>query len=75
MEEETTMGHYRQVLTARREPTRELRHAISQAWTGLMALHDGAMADDAVPVKPEKARGKGANLGELVLEAAGAEGR
>jgi AhpD family alkylhydroperoxidase len=51
MEEETTMEHYRQVLTALREPNSGLRHAVPQAWSGFLALHDGAMADGAVPAR------------------------
>jgi AhpD family alkylhydroperoxidase len=45
------MEHYHDVLKDLREPTRGLRHAIPQTWSGFMSLHDAAMADGAVSAR------------------------
>jgi AhpD family alkylhydroperoxidase len=42
------MGTYAQLLTDLREPTRQLRHEVPEAWAGFLALHEGAMAEGAV---------------------------
>lgn len=49
------MEHYHQVLTDLREPTKALRHAIPEVWTGFLSLHEAAMADGAVPVRLKEA--------------------
>ena len=49
------MEHYHGVLSELREPTKALRNAIPEAWGGFLALHDGAMADGAVPVRLKEA--------------------
>ncbi len=49
------MPQYHDVLTELRQPTRELRHAIPDAWSGFLALHDGAMADAALPARVKEA--------------------
>lgn len=38
----------REVLDGLRTPTRELRKAAPEAWSGFAELHDGAMADGAL---------------------------
>lgn len=43
------MAHHQDVLQALREPTRSLREAIPDTWSGFLALHGGAMADGEVP--------------------------
>jgi AhpD family alkylhydroperoxidase len=45
------MEHYHEVLSDLREPSRGLRHAIPQTWSGFLALHDAAMADGVVPAR------------------------
>jgi AhpD family alkylhydroperoxidase len=45
------MDRYQEVLADLREPTKSLRHAIPEAWSGFMALHEGAMAEGAVPAR------------------------
>lgn len=49
------MGHSETVLQELREPTRSLRHAIPQTWTGFLALHDSAMAEGQVPARLKEA--------------------
>jgi len=48
------MEHH-QVLSDLREPTRSLRHAIPEAWSGFLSLHDRAMADGEVPARLKEA--------------------
>lgn len=43
------MAHYEDILTELREPTRELRHAIPDAWAAFGALHQSALAGGALP--------------------------
>jgi AhpD family alkylhydroperoxidase len=43
------------VLHELREPTKSLRHAIPDAWTGFLALHEAAMAEGEVPVRLKEA--------------------
>jgi AhpD family alkylhydroperoxidase len=45
------MGTGQAVLDELREPTRSLRAASIEAWTGFVSLHDAAMADGALPRK------------------------
>lgn len=42
------MGRYTETLAELREPTRQLRHAIPEAWAGFTELHRAAMAPGAV---------------------------
>ena len=42
------------VLRELREPTRELRRAVPEAWEGFRALHDGAMSDGALGRKEKE---------------------
>ena len=49
------MGHHHDLLQDLREPTRSLRKAIPDAWSGFVALHTGAMADGEVPVRLKEA--------------------
>ena len=49
------MGHHHDVLQEFREPTRSLRKAIPDAWSGFVALHAGAMADGEVPARVKEA--------------------
>ena len=43
------MGHYSDVAAGLREPTRSLRKAIPDAWTGFGQLHQAAVAPGAIP--------------------------
>lgn len=43
------MGHFHDVATDLREPTRDLRKAIPDTWAGFAAMHKSAMADGALP--------------------------
>jgi AhpD family alkylhydroperoxidase len=43
------MAQYDEMLRELREPTRSLRHAVPDTWSGFVALHDAAMADGEVP--------------------------
>jgi len=49
------MGHHHDVLQDLREPTRSLRKAIPDTWSGFVALHAGAMADGEVPASLKEA--------------------
>jgi AhpD family alkylhydroperoxidase len=49
------MGHNHDLLHDLREPTRSLRKAIPDAWSGFVALHAGAMADGEVPTRLKEA--------------------
>ena len=43
------MGQARDVLDELRAPTRSLRQAIPETWSGFAAMHKGAMADGVLP--------------------------
>jgi AhpD family alkylhydroperoxidase len=43
------MGHWKDVIAGLSEPTKSLREAIPDAWSGFAALHRGAMEDGALP--------------------------
>jgi AhpD family alkylhydroperoxidase len=43
------MAHFHDVLAELREPTRELRRAIPDAWSGFAQLHEHALASGVVP--------------------------
>jgi AhpD family alkylhydroperoxidase len=43
------MGHFHDVATDLRTPTRDLRRAIPDTWGGFAELHRAAMADGALP--------------------------
>jgi len=45
------MGHYHDIATELREPTRDLRKAIPDTWSGFTAMHKSAMADGALPCR------------------------
>ncbi len=45
------MGHYQDVATDLREPTRNLRRAMPDTWAAFTALHQQAVADGALPSK------------------------
>ncbi len=45
------MGHFHDVADDLRAPTRALRHAIPDTWSGFSALHRSAMAEGALPAK------------------------
>lgn len=45
------MGHFHDVASDLRQPTRDLRRAIPDTWAGFAALHKGAMADGALPTR------------------------
>lgn len=47
--------HYHETLQDLREPTRLLRHAIPDAWSGFLALHKAAMAEGEVPARLKEA--------------------
>ena len=49
------MTHNAEILDDLREPTRSLRHEVPAAWAGFLALHEGAMADGAVPRRLQEA--------------------
>lgn len=49
------MEHHHQVLADLREPTKELRNAVPETWTGFVSLHDAAMADGAVATRLKEA--------------------
>lgn len=44
-------GHYHQIATDLRAPTRALRQAIPDTWAGFAQVHQSAMADGALPTK------------------------
>ena len=43
------MGHWHDVITNLAEPTKSLRSAIPDAWSGFAAMHKGAMQEGALP--------------------------
>lgn len=43
--------HYHEVANELREPTRDLRNMIPEAWQGFVALHRGAMAEGEISAK------------------------
>ena len=45
------MGHYRDVVSDLKEPTRSLRQASPEVWNGFGQLHQAAVADGALPAK------------------------
>ena len=45
------MSHYHDVLSDLSEPTKSLREAIPDAWSGFAALHRGALAEGAIPTR------------------------
>ncbi len=45
------MPHYHDVLTDLAAPTRELREAIPDTWSGFVKLHTAALADGALPTR------------------------
>lgn len=45
------MGKYRDVVSELREPTRSLRNASPEVWSGFGHLHEAAVADGALPAK------------------------
>jgi AhpD family alkylhydroperoxidase len=47
--------HNHQVLSELRGPTKSLRHAIPETWSGFVSLHEAAMADGAVPARLKEA--------------------
>lgn len=49
------MEHNHEVLDALREPTRSLRHAIPEVWSGFQSLHGAAMAEGEVPPRIKEA--------------------
>ncbi|HSR16202.1 MAG TPA: carboxymuconolactone decarboxylase family protein [Gemmatimonadales bacterium] len=42
------MGHWHDVISDLSEPTRSLRQAIPDAWSGFAQMHKGAMAEGAL---------------------------
>jgi AhpD family alkylhydroperoxidase len=49
------MGCHHDVLQELREPTKSLRHAIPDTWSGFMSLHTAAMAEGEVPARLKEA--------------------
>lgn len=49
-----THSHH-QTLQDLREPTRQLRHAIPDVWSGFLGLHQAAMAEGEVPTRLKEA--------------------
>ena len=49
------MSHHHELLDELREPTKSLRRAIPQTWSGFQALHQSAMADGVVPARLKEA--------------------
>lgn len=45
------MGHYHDIATALRQPTRDLRDAIPAVWEGFAHLHREAVSDGVLPAK------------------------
>lgn len=45
------MGHSRNIVGDLREPTKSLRNASPDVWSGFGALHQAAVADGALPAK------------------------
>jgi AhpD family alkylhydroperoxidase len=46
---------YHQLLSELRVPTKSLRRAVPEAWSGFVAMHDAAMADGDVPARLKEA--------------------
>ena len=49
------MDHYHQLLNDLREPTKSLRRAIPDAWSGFVSTHQAAMADGELPGRVKEA--------------------
>jgi len=49
------MPRHSEVLAELREPTKSLRHAIPEVWSGFLSLHEAAMTDGAVPTRLKEA--------------------
>ena len=49
------MDHHHEILHDLREPTRSLRQAIPDVWSGFAGLHGAAVADGAVPARLKEA--------------------
>ena len=49
------MDRSHEVLQELREPTKSLRRAIPETWSGFVALHDAAMASGEVPARIKEA--------------------
>jgi len=49
------MEHHHEVLQELRDPTKSLRRAIPDTWSGFVALHESAMAEGAVPARLKEA--------------------
>ncbi|HEX6568736.1 MAG TPA: carboxymuconolactone decarboxylase family protein [Acidimicrobiales bacterium] len=49
------MSHHDETLHELREPTRSLRHAIPDTWSGFLALHRAAIAEGEVPARLKEA--------------------
>jgi AhpD family alkylhydroperoxidase len=49
------VGHHHEVLHELRKPTRSLRHAIPDVWSGFLSLHGAAMTDGEVPRRLKEA--------------------
>lgn len=43
------MEHHHQIIDDLRQPTRDLRDAIPEVWSGFAALHKAAVAEGAIP--------------------------
>jgi AhpD family alkylhydroperoxidase len=48
-EGDSVMTHFHDVISELRQPTRELKDAIPDAWAGFAALHEHALAAGALP--------------------------
>ena len=49
------MDRHHEVLQDLREPTKSLRRALPEAWSGFVAMHDAAMAEGDVPARLKEA--------------------
>jgi AhpD family alkylhydroperoxidase len=49
------MDRWHEILQELREPTRGLRHAVPEAWSGFQSLHGAAMAEGEVPARLKEA--------------------
>jgi len=49
------MDHHHELLQDLREPTRALRRAIPEVWSGFLSLHTAAMVDGEVPARLKEA--------------------
>jgi AhpD family alkylhydroperoxidase len=54
-ERRMAMARHDEVLHELREPTRSLRHAIPDTWSGFVGLHDAALAEGEVPTRVKEA--------------------